>query len=238
MADLSSTTASRALRFQEGSLAERAYMFIREGILRGELRLGAALSRRKLAAELGMSLVPVSEALQRLEGEGLIETKARVGTRVYTPTAQDMRERYIVREALESQSARLFSEKATSRERMELCKMAEHMDALFNRRLDAKEDWEFLYQVQNYHSQLHNRIAECTGCPPLIRLIEQTHVLVFNWLWDIAAHRPALPPRFHRELIDVLVGTDPEASDKAMRQHIRYGLDGVIRALDTPTPTP
>jgi len=218
--------------FEATSLSERAYFTIRERILRGELRLGAALSRRKLAVELGMSLVPVSEALQRLEGEGLIESKPRVGTRVYMPTAQDIRERYVVREALESQSARLFSEKASTRERSELCRMAEHIDALFNRRLSAQDDSEFLYQVQNYHFQLHMRIAECTGCRPLIKLIEQTHVLVFNWVWDLAAKRPSLPPRFHRELVDVLVGADPEASDKAMRRHIRHGLDGIIRALE------
>lgn len=220
------------LRFQQGSLAERTYLCIRERILRGELRLGTALSRRKLAAELGVSLLPVSEALQRLEGEGLVESKPRVGTRVYMPTLQDIRERYTVREALESQSARLFSEKASSRERGELCRMAEHMDALFNRRFDARSDSEFLYQVQSYHFQLHMRIAECTGCRPLAKLIEQTHVLVFNWVWDIAAKLPNLPPRFHQDLIGVLVGTDSEASDKAMRQHIRYGLDGIISALE------
>jgi len=222
-----------ALRFQEGTFAERAYLYIRERILRGELRLGASLSRRKIAAELGMSLIPVSEALQRLEGEGLVESKPRVGTRVYTPTAQDIRERYVVREALESQSARLFSQRATSRERIELCRMAEHMDALFNRRVAARDDREFLYHVQHYHFQLHMRIAECTGCPPLTRLIEQTHVLVFNWVWDIAAKRPTLPPRFHRDLIDVLAGSNPEAADRAMRQHICHGLDGIIRALET-----
>jgi DNA-binding GntR family transcriptional regulator len=218
--------------FEPTSLSERAYIIIRERILRGELRLGAPLSRRKLAIELGMSLVPVAEALQRLEGEGLIESKPRVGTRVYMPTVQDIRERYVVREALESQSARLFSEKASTRERTELCRMAEHIDALFNRRPSAQDDPEFLYQVQNYHFQLHMRIAECTGCRPLIKLIEQTHVLVFNWVWDLAAKRPSLPPRFHRELVEVLVNTDPEASDSAMRKHIRHGLDGIVRALE------
>ena len=229
---MSQPFSNPVLRFQQGSLAEKAYFVIRERILRGELRLGAAVSRRGLAQELEMSLVPVSEALQRLEREGLVETKPRVGTRIYVPTAQDVRERYVVREALESQSARLFSVKATARERMELCRMAEHMDALFNTRLDARGDWEFLYQVQTYHFQLHMRIAECGGCQPLVLLIEQTHVLVFNWVWDIAAERPTLPPRFHRDLIDVLVGDDPEASDKAMRQHIQYGLEGIVRALE------
>ena len=219
-------------RFEQTSLAEQAYLFIKERILRGELPLGTALSRRKLATELGMSLVPVSEALQRLESEDLVESRPRVGTRVYLPTAQDIRARYVVREALESQSARLFSEKASSQERKELCRMAEHMDALFNRRSSGQDTSEFQYAVQTYHFQLHMRIAECTGCVPLIRLIEQTHVLVFNWVWDLAAKRPNLPPRFHRDLADVLVGTDPVASDAAMRQHILYGLEGILPAIE------
>lgn len=219
-------------RSEAGSLAEQAYHFIRERILRGDLRLGTALSRRKLAAELGVSLVPVSEALQRLEAEELVESKPRVGTRVYLPTAQDIRERYIVREALEAQSARQFSEKASSDERKELRRMAEHMDALFNRRSAAQDDQEFHYAVQTYHFQLHMRVAECTGCRPLMKLIEQTHVLTFNWVWDLAARRPVLPPRFHRDLIDVISRNDAEASDRAMREHIRYGLEGILRAIE------
>ena len=226
--------AASPLRSEQASLAKRAYLFIRDSILKGELRLGAPLSRRKLASELGMSLVPVAEALQRLENEGLIESRPRVGTRVYSPTAQDIRERYVVREALESQSARLFTLRASPQERKELCMMAEHMDALFNRRSSAQDDPEFLFGVQIYHFQLHMRIAECTQCRPLIKLVEQTHVLTFNWVWDIAANRPFLPPRFHRDLVDVLAGTNPRASDAAMRKHIRRGLNGIIRALGPP----
>src|SRR5437879_2002130 len=60
-----------------------------------------------------MSLLPVSEALQRLENDGVVESVPRVGTRVCLPTPQDIRERYEIREALESQSARLFAEKAS-----------------------------------------------------------------------------------------------------------------------------
>jgi DNA-binding GntR family transcriptional regulator len=229
---MASTLRPSSRRSEQFSLAERAYQSIRERVLRGLLPLGATLSRRELASEFGMSLVPVSEALQRLESEGLVETKPRVGTRVYLPTAQDIRARYVVREALESQSARLFSEKASLQERKELLRMAEHMDALFNLRRSGHDTSEFQYAVQTYHFQLHMRIAECTGCVPLTKLIEQTHVLVFNWVWDLAAERPHLPPRFHQDLIDVLVGTDPVASDVAMRAHISYGLAGILSAIE------
>ena len=80
------------------SLSEQAYYVIRDRILKGEIALGAPLSRRKLAAELDMSLVPVTEALQALESDGLIESRPRVGTRVCLPSADDIREHYQIRE--------------------------------------------------------------------------------------------------------------------------------------------
>ena len=180
-----------------------------------------------------MSLVPVSEAFQRLASEGLLESKPRVGTRVYVPNLEDIQERYLLREALECQSARLFSEKATANERREVCRMADHTDFLFTRR-SASDDKDFNYEVHAYHFQLHMKIAECARCRPLAKMIEQTHLLVFNWVCDIAAERPPLPPRSHRNLADVLAGNDPEKSEAAMRAHLRDAVDRVIHRLDSP----
>lgn len=208
------------------SLSEKAYMIVRERILRNELASGSLLSRRKLAKELGMSLLPVSEALQRLESDGLVESKPRVGTRVRVLTAQDVRERYLVREALECQSARLFAEKASPRERRELACMAEHMDVLFNRSAAGDNDPELLYVANSYHFHLHLRIAECTGCNALRETIEKNHRLIFNWLLRVGPR--TLPPRFHRELIKSISGSDTEVAEKAMREHIGYGLEEVL----------
>ena len=104
---------------QLNSLADQAYAAIRENILRGHLRPGTPLSRRRLAEELGMSIVPIAEALRRLEDDRLVESRARAGTRVRIHTDDDVRELYELREALESQSARLFSQRATPGQRLE-----------------------------------------------------------------------------------------------------------------------
>src|SRR5437588_13132092 len=112
------------------SLADQAYTRILDKILKGEYPLGAALSRRKLGVEFGMSFLPISEAIKRLEQEGLVESRPRVGTRVRIPTPQDVRDRHIIREALEAQSARLFAEKASIDERIEIRAMAAHLDDL------------------------------------------------------------------------------------------------------------
>src|SRR6476620_11010785 len=112
------------------TLANAAYGIVRRRLLRGQLSLGQAVSRRKLAAELGMSFLPVSEALIRLENEGLLESRPRSGTRVKVPTRQDVEGHYIVREALEVQAAMLFAERAERDERSELLKLAKRVDSL------------------------------------------------------------------------------------------------------------
>src|SRR5436309_16125204 len=122
------------------SLSDRAYGAIREEILRGQLRPGTPLSRRRLAQELGMSVLPVTDALRRLEVDGLVESRARAGTRVRVPSDIDIRALYELREALESQSARLFAQKATPVERRELTELARRVDALFNRLHSSGDD--------------------------------------------------------------------------------------------------
>jgi DNA-binding GntR family transcriptional regulator len=205
---------------------------IRERVLKGEIALGAPLSRRKLAVELGMSLLPVAEALQALESDGLVESRPRVGTRVCLPNAEQIRERYEVREALESQSARLYAERAVLRDKREMEKMAEHLDAMFNRSaVGTEHDRDFLHAVHSYHLEFHLRIAEFARCQVLREMIEKNHVLIFNWLFDVAASRPPLPPRFHRELTEALNRGKVETADRAMRAHVRYGLETVVNTI-------
>src|SRR6266581_1705679 len=106
------------------SLAAEAYQFVKHRILRGFLPIGQVISRRKIAAELGLSFLPVSEALLRLEFEGLLESRPRAGTRVRIPSREDVRGHYIVREALEVQAAMLFAVVATGEDRNEVQRLA------------------------------------------------------------------------------------------------------------------
>ncbi len=212
------------------SLSERAYQSIRDNILRGRYPLGAALSRRQLAEELRMSFLPVSEAVQRLEIDGLLESKPRVGTRVRIPTRQDILERYALREALETQAARLCAEHADEDGRQGLLKMGFHLDQLYG----SGGDEEFLFSVHTYHLRFHLRIAEL-GANSLLRgAIEREQVLVFNWLFDTAARQRSLPPRFHSELAAAVTGSVEDA-DRTMRTHIRHGMDRVMEAMDMST---
>ena len=209
------------------SLAHHAYVAIREGILRGQLRPGTPLSRRRLAQELGMSVLPVTDALRRLEADGLVEARPRAGTRVRIPSASDIRELYELREALESQAARLFTQRATAAERLALKRLADQVDALFDALAQRAGDSSFRYKVHSRHVQLHLLIAEHADSVLLTRMIERNHVLVLNWLFDVSARRTPLPSGFHAQLAAALVSGDPDVADAAMRAHVRYGLNEI-----------
>jgi len=208
------------------SLSDQAYFMIRESILRGQVRPGTVFSRRKLAEEFGMSFLPISEALQRLENDGLVESRPRAGTRVRVPSTEEIRGRYVVREALEAQSARLCCERATFEERLELRRMAEQLDTLFARAESA--DTEFQFVVHTHHHELHLRIAEFARCRELKQAIEKNHVLIYNWFYDVAAERRSLPPHFHADLVKHITGGDIPAADEAMRRHVQYGLPDLL----------
>jgi GntR family transcriptional regulator, rspAB operon transcriptional repressor len=211
---------------EERSLATEAYLLVRERILRGELPIGEVISRRKLARQLGVSLLPVSEAFQRLEFEGLLESRARAGTRVRVPTEQDVRGHYVVREALEVESARLFAEAATASERTEVRKLAARVD-----HLSAQPDGD-RYHYLSLHEKLHRRIAECARCPALSEAIEKNHVMASTWLCVPRSESSNNPPRRHQDLVEALTSSDVHAAGEAMREHVVRGLHNTLQRLE------
>jgi DNA-binding GntR family transcriptional regulator len=141
-----------------------------------------------------------------------------------------VRDCYILREALETQSARLFAEKASAQERLELRNMAARLDEMMERCNNDNVDHDERFRLQAYHLTFHMRIAECTGSSALCAAIEKNRLLIFNWLYDVSAQF-GFPPRWHQDLMDVLVGHDPEAADQAMRRHVRHNVEGVHAAI-------
>lgn len=213
------------------SLAREAYLHIRNKILSGNLPIGSPISRRGLARDLNMSVVPVSDALQLLETEGLVESWPRVGTRVKVPTVQDIRGHYVVREALESQAARLFSEKASSVEREQILDMGRHLDQRYEHYGAGKRSDNEAFELHEEHFRFHMRVAECSGHRALCEAIERNQILIFNWLYDTAANRIShipLPIRHHSVLAEALAQRDPAKADAAMRLHVLYGCEDLL----------
>jgi len=223
--------ASRRLKANGKSLSDQAYHQIRNEILSGDLLIGDMLPRRRLAGRFNMSFLPITEALRRLETEGLVESRPRIGTRVRIPTEQDIRDSNVIREALESQAARLCAEQITEEEKKQLMTSARHLDELQSLCAQESVDSRFLVSVHTYHMEFHIRIATLARCPGLCRAIEKEQVLIFNWLYDIAANRRTQPQRFHSILAEAVCSNDPQRADSVMRAHVRYGLDQVLERL-------
>jgi len=178
-----------------------------------------------------MSLLPVTEAIQRLTGEGLLESRPQVGTRVRIPSERDVREGFVVREALETQSARLFCQHATGRQRDDLKQMAENLDVLLSRREGQAADAGLLYAIHGFHLDFHMRIAEHSGCAALRELIDKNNVLVLNWIYDMAGAQSPPPAGFHIRLAAQLCGGDPDSAVAAMREHVGWGIEQTLEAI-------
>jgi len=190
------------------SLSKEAYRVVRLRILQGEFKLGQLVSRRRIAHELGMSFLPVSEALLRLEAEGLLESRPRAGTRVRIPSREDLEGHYVVREALEVQAARMFAERATPDEKREILELG--------RQVDAAAGGDHV-QYMTLHEKLHHRIADLARSPALAAEIERCHAVASAWM---CVGQGAKQGR-HQEFARRLVAGDPSVAAEVMREHVR-----------------
>ncbi len=220
-------TPLRAGRLPPETETRSAYVYqcVRGMILRGELQPGKPISRRSLSGLMGVSFVPVTEAMQRLEYEGLLESKARAGTRVRVPSLEEVQDLFIVREALETQSARLFTAVADRKQKSDLLESAIALDGMISTREVT------LFDYDGRHQDFHRQIAKYTKCPGLAAQIERTHAMQQAWIAAAAVNLQVPMQPNHAGLMSVLAGDDVEASDSAMRSHLTSGRDVLVEAL-------
>jgi DNA-binding GntR family transcriptional regulator len=84
---------------------------LRERILGGVIAAGERLVEGRLSAELGVSRMPVREALRQLAAEGLVTIEPRRGASVTRFSDHQMRELVVVRATLEGLNARLAAQR-------------------------------------------------------------------------------------------------------------------------------
>src|SRR5262249_24160737 len=85
-----------------------------ELVVEGRLRPGQHLVETELARQLGVSRLPVREALHRLEAEGWVDLRPNQGAFVHVPTDEEVDQLLDVRELLEVETARLAATAATN----------------------------------------------------------------------------------------------------------------------------
>ena len=127
---------------------------IREAIITGKFKHGERLIQDELATKLGVSRMPVREALRDLEREGLVEILPHKGAQVIGITRDDIEELYFLRSLLEGVTVQKSMTFLTKENRDELQILVDKMD----KDIAEKNMKSFVVNNKEFHLLLH------TGC--------------------------------------------------------------------------
>lgn len=201
------------------SAADLAYGIISKCILDGELKPGQRLTRRKMANLTGVSIIPVIDALHRLENEGLVQSEPYFGSSVISLTAEVKLDRYALRLAGECQVARMLSRGILRNEiKQQLNTQARALDTQLAVNERAKSTWEM-------HYEFHVGLARLTECPSLVDALRRDHLfLLLEWQKLSNWHEPSElkdeEAKSHVWFLSEIFAGDPDRAECAVRRHI------------------
>jgi DNA-binding GntR family transcriptional regulator len=201
------------------SLADRAYVAIRQLIVSLELPPGALIDERRLMESLGIGRTPVREGLRRLAQEQLVEVFPRRGMFVTGVDVRDLARISEVREALEPEAARLAAERATEDERADLTGLGDQIV----RGVDLMALDERIHRA--IYRSAHNHLLEKT--------LGEYYVLALR-IWMIALDREAEleeAVEAHRDLVLAIAVGDGARAAEIMRAHVRGFEQAMRKAL-------
>jgi DNA-binding GntR family transcriptional regulator len=204
----------------EQTLTRRVYEILRDSILEGKYRPGERLVRRTVAKQLGTSYVPVTEALYMLERDGLVENLPKTGCQVRQLTLEQIQNDFVIREALECQSARIAAEKGTEEELNRILQQAIRLDRVLS---DADPSSILGTQM---HAEFHLAIAQISKLDYFVAEIQKIwrqHFARWNWVSATCYRKP--PKEWHEQLLREIMTGNPDKAEKMMREHTRYGTN-------------
>lgn len=199
-------------------IRETVYQQLKLAVLTGAFEAGERLLERDIAEKLQVSRTPVREALKRLEAEGLLEALPKQGLAVKEYSDDDIREIYMIREALECLAAEFAAINATDADIARLEELVGEMD-----RLDNYADADKLREIHSCFSETYNRASHM---PTLIHLIESLKDQVTRFR-SVSLSTPARrieTKKEHKELLEALRRRDPERASALTHVHIRNAL--------------
>lgn len=199
-----------------------AYQIISQKILDGEFAPGTKLSRRKMAETTGVSVIPVIEALKKLEEDHLVESKPQWGSFVIIPTKEKIIQNYQLREAIECQSARILAKTMTKEQYDRLMSIATELDTI-------PYMAETVFDSRKSHILFHSKLTEFTGNTLLVNTLKKVNLF---WILckaiEINAPQQEYPRYWHRYLVETIAKGDADEAEKLMRSHVNDSLDLII----------
>jgi DNA-binding GntR family transcriptional regulator len=171
--------ADRELVRAQLSRKDAVAVILRRAIVTGKLVGGTWLDQDQIALELGVSRMPVREALKNLEAEGLVSFYPYKGVQVKRLTVTDVEEVFGIRMALERLAMRRAVPRLTAHEMDEMKRELEVMDAS----LDDPDRW--IVHNESFHGTLYH----AAGWPQLEEMITRLranvnrYVRVYVGMW-------------------------------------------------------
>ncbi|KQN05351.1 MULTISPECIES: GntR family transcriptional regulator [unclassified Sphingomonas] len=195
------------------TLSDRVFEIVRERIVSGALIERAPIRQDSLAAELGVSKIPLREALARLEQEGLIASQANRGYTVQPMSAGQAEEIYELRIVVEPAAAAYAATRADDTYRAQLLDAFERLDAAMTRDL---------VEAAACNRAFHAALVRAPGRELTVQLVERLSVLAERYV--VAHLRPAgRGDRAHVEhklLLDAWLAGDGPAVEAMLKGHL------------------
>lgn len=199
--------------------SDRVLQTIIEGLLEGRYQPGERVVARQLAEELGVSIVPVREAIHILAGEGVIDLTARKGARIRSMDQEEVGNWW----RIQSMVGKLgvgFAARRINRQSDSVAKLQDAMD-LIRENAGQLEGFEFLMVLLRFHMVVHD-VAE------MPQLNEATRRLgFFFWAIFFPTYIPVreygeMYIRNHQRVTDAIVNGDPAGAEAAYQYHIDW----------------
>lgn len=210
---------------------EMVYEKLKVDIVAGLLKQGEKIVAREVAGELGVSDIPVREALKKLESEGLVENIPHVGSRVSRINVQKAEEIFSIRLELESFAVRLAAEKAMPEELNELQKLVDEMEDIIQG--DQELESDDIKNLSLLNTAFHNKLYQLSGNDTLCEMIDslkersQYSQSVFVYLPE----RQKLSNIEHQLIIDALRIGDAAKAEETLREQKGHAFEGFLKKL-------
>jgi len=200
-----------------------AYDYLKRLILSGELPAKSSISPESIGQSLGISRMPVREALVQLQAEGLVTIGENRRPYVTTRTQEEIVELFEIRVALECLAVERAAPRMTEDRLSQLKRQLERMEKAGN---DPKR-W------LARHDEFHDIIYAAAEMPRLLDDIRRTRQSIqpYIFMYINAYTIPEMPGAEHATIIDVLSKKDAKLAHTAMAKHIRESASGVLYFL-------
>lgn len=216
------TTPEFAARPQ---LAEDVARFVRRRIFDGTYPAGRYIRLEQLAAELGISVTPVREALFGLRAEGLLTQQPRRGFVVLPITERDIADVSDVQAHIGGVLASRAAELITDEQLAELERIQDELESAY----DAV-DHEAAVRLNH---AFHRGVNIAAGSPKLAQLMGQITRFALESVYPTVEGWPAHSMNDHRVLLAALRKRDGTAAREAMSEHLCAAAGPLIDHLTT-----